>query len=87
MTTMTAAKFTPGAWHVASTGNHQGLVISETGANVAVTYDKADAPLVAAAPDFLHACRDALALLRDPDADANHANALEARLASLLSNF
>jgi len=38
-------------WHAASTGNHQGLVIEETtGRNVAVTYDKADAPLIASAP-------------------------------------
>jgi hypothetical protein len=58
---MNAAKFTPGPWQAASTGNHQGLVISETGANIAVTYDKADAPLVAASPDLLQACRDALA--------------------------
>ena len=46
-------------WHVASTGNHQGLVVEEaTGRNVAVTYDKADAPLVSAAPDLLDALTD-----------------------------
>jgi hypothetical protein len=44
------------AWYVASTGNHQGLVIEEkTGRNIAVTYDKADAPLIAAAPELLGA--------------------------------
>ena len=44
-------------WFVSSTGNHQGLVIDETdGRNVAVTYDKADAPLIAAAPELLAAC-------------------------------
>ena len=38
-------------WYEASTGNHQGLVSEEgTGRDVAVTYDKADAALVAAAP-------------------------------------
>jgi hypothetical protein len=43
-------------WYVASTGNHQGLVIEETtGANIAVTYDKENAPLVAAAPRLLNA--------------------------------
>jgi len=47
---------TPGPWYEAKTGNHQGLVISEaTGANVAVAYDKKDAPLIAAAPDMLAA--------------------------------
>ena len=42
-------------WHVASTGNHQGLIISETGENIAVAYDKANAPLIAAAPKLLAA--------------------------------
>jgi hypothetical protein len=43
-------------WYVANTGNHQGLVIEETtGRNVAVAYDKADAPMLAAAPDLLAA--------------------------------
>lgn len=47
-------------WHVARTGNHQGLVIDDnTGKNIAVTYDKADAPLVAAAPALLEACERA----------------------------
>ncbi len=45
---------TPGPWYVGKTGNHQGLVIAEkTGANVAVAYDKADAPILAAAPQML----------------------------------
>ena len=45
-----------GSWYLASTGNHQGLVISEaTGASVAVVYDKADGSIVAAAPDMLAA--------------------------------
>lgn len=42
------------SWYAAETGNHQGLVIEEgTGRNVAVCYDKADAPIVAAAPAML----------------------------------
>ena len=46
----------PVSWYVASTGNHQGLVIDEAdGRNVAVTYDKKDAPLVAASPKLLAA--------------------------------
>lgn len=55
-------------WYTAETGNHQGLIIDEqTGANIAVTYDKAHAPLIAAAPELLaaleglrNACRQAL---------------------------
>ena len=47
----------PRKWFVASTGNQQGIVIDETdGRNVAVIYDKADAPIVAAAPELLAAC-------------------------------
>ena len=43
-------------WYVGSTGNHQGLVIEEeSGRNVAVAYDKKDAPLLAAAPELLKA--------------------------------
>jgi hypothetical protein len=44
-------------WYEAKMGNdHQGLVIEEaTGRNVAVAYDKVDAPLIAAAPDLLAA--------------------------------
>lgn len=44
------------SWYVGSTGNHQGLVVEETtGRNVAVAYEKADAPLIAAAPELLAA--------------------------------
>lgn len=47
---------TQGPWHVAKTGNHQGLIVAEgSGANIAVTYDKADAPLIAAAPELYEA--------------------------------
>lgn len=46
-------------WYVGKTGNHQGLVIEEgTGRNVAVAYDKADAQLLAAAPDLLATLKD-----------------------------
>jgi hypothetical protein len=46
-------------WYEAKTGNDQGLVIEEeTGRNVAVVYDKADAPLIAVAPELLEACKE-----------------------------
>jgi hypothetical protein len=49
-------KHTPGPWYEANTGNHQGLVISESSsADVCVTYDKQDAALIAAAPEMLEA--------------------------------
>ena len=48
-------------WHPAKTGNHQGLVIDDnTGANIAVTYDKAHASLVAAAPQLLRELKSAI---------------------------
>lgn len=47
----TQKPYTPGPWHVISTSNHQGLVISDTTHTyVAITYDEKDAPLVALAP-------------------------------------
>ena len=59
-------------WYESSTGNHQGLIISETtGENIAVTYDKRNAPLIAAAPELLTAAENALEffyfLMSDPD--------------------
>ena len=40
---MSNTKHTKGPWYEASTGSHQGLIISEaTGENVAVSYDKAN---------------------------------------------
>jgi hypothetical protein len=49
-------KHTKGPWYESNTGNHQGLVISESdGSNICVTYDKANARLIAAAPKMLEA--------------------------------
>lgn len=47
---------TPGEWYTACTGNHQGLICSYTGENIAVAYDKKDAPIITAAPGLLRAC-------------------------------
>lgn len=50
-------------WYTAKTGGDQGLIVEEgTGRNVAVAYDKKDAPLLAAAPDLLEACRGLMAM-------------------------
>lgn len=56
---------TPGPWYEAGTGDHQGLIISEANASVAVTYDKKDARLIAAAPDLLDALCMALPFVED----------------------
>jgi len=43
-------------WYEAKMGNHQGLIVDEkTGANIAVVYDKKNAPLIAAAPELAEA--------------------------------
>lgn len=45
-------------WYVAKMDSHQGLIIDEAdGRNVAVAYDKKDAPLLAAAPTMLEAMK------------------------------
>jgi hypothetical protein len=55
-------KHTKGPWDVASTGNHQGLVVAEnTGENIAVTYCKSNARLIAASPEMLEALESVLA--------------------------
>ena len=48
-------------WYAAETGNHQGLIICEkTGNTIAVAYDKANAPLLALAPQLQDSHRDLL---------------------------
>lgn len=48
-------------WYASkSAGSHQGIVADEeTGKSIAVTYDPADAPLIAAAPTMLAALQAA----------------------------
>jgi len=56
----------PKTWYACNTGNNQGCVgEEETGRTVAVTYDKEDAALVAAAPDLLASVQNVL----DADGD------------------
>jgi len=49
--------YSPGPWYEANTaGDHQGLVISEnTGENIAVSYDKKNAALIAKSPEMVEA--------------------------------
>ena len=54
MTNARKQEWTPGPWYASSTGNHQGLIISEkSGANIAVTYDAKDAPRIVACVNLL----------------------------------
>ena len=61
-------KNTPGPWFEGNTGNHQGIIYHEnTGEAIAVSYDKKNARLIAAAPDLYFACRAALLTLEDDE--------------------
>jgi hypothetical protein len=54
-------KWTPGPWIGQNTNSEQGLIYAERdGRNVAVSYDKKDTSLIAAAPDLYEACEMAL---------------------------
>jgi hypothetical protein len=80
------------SWYEAKTGNDQGLVIEEeTGRNVAVTYDKADARLVAAAPELLDRLIEAADYIDDQgdekdDDELHFINELRAAIAKALGN-
>lgn len=56
-------------WHVAKTGDHQGLICSSAGDNIAVSYRSEDAPLIAAAPDLLVALEEVLRDVATPTSD------------------
>jgi len=62
---MSINRITPAPWHSANVSGDQGLIIGDNGKNVAVAYDKVDAPLIAAAPDLLAALRIACAALEE----------------------
>ena len=51
---MKTSGHTRGPWYESETGTHQGLIVNEeTGENVAVSYDKDNARLIASAPEML----------------------------------
>lgn len=54
------------SWHVANFDNihNQALIVDEhTGENIAIAYDKDNAPLIAEAPNLLKACEDVLDII------------------------
>ena len=60
-------------WYESKTGNHQGLIIDEiTGDNIAVSYDKKHAAMIAAAPDLLKASKMATRWIGKMIADNGH---------------
>ncbi len=65
---------TPREWHESKTGNHQGLILDETGSTIAVCYDKANAPIIVQAVNSYAALVAALELavryLEYPDVEA-----------------
>jgi type II secretory pathway component GspD/PulD (secretin) len=66
-------------WYETSTSNHQGVVAEEeTGRTVAVAYDKADALLIAAAPDLLAALEGLLEGLTPSQAPSRQRAACDA---------
>ena len=75
----------PETWYSAKTGNDQGLIISaKDGRNIAVAYDKADAPLIARAPDMEQALRLCVKALADyTDGPEHEQAALDAARAAL----
>lgn len=53
---MSAQHTPPKEWRAVNVTGHQGLIVCDrTGANIAVSYDKEHAPLLASAPELLAA--------------------------------
>lgn len=62
------------------------VIITAHGNHYAPTFDPAAAKLIQAGPVLLAACRDALALLTNPDADSFMADAVIETLQRAISN-
>jgi hypothetical protein len=66
MTMETTQETTPTWYYCESAGGHQGLIADEqTGKTIAVSYDKVNAPLLAAAPKMLKALENIQELAQD----------------------
>lgn len=85
---------TPGPWRVVPfrEGDSPGIcsadgvhVCNVDGYGTLGETDSINARLIASAPDLLAACREALALLEDPDSDQFGADAVEARLRAVIT--
>jgi len=60
------------SWYAPKSSNHQGTIVNEgDGRTVAVAYDKADAPLIAAAPELLEALQTILSYHDKDEIDDN----------------
>ena len=55
----------PTRWIATLNGAGQGLIYSDTGADVAICFDPKDAKLIAAAPELLEALNDLLTVTMD----------------------
>jgi len=65
-------------WYAANTGNHQGLIIDEeSGRSIAVSYEKEDANLIAAAPELLKACELALEVHPTKNSQEDYVSAIK----------
>jgi hypothetical protein len=96
---MSGAKHSPGRWtavHSPKGTLHVGPIVgSPSGVVAFISYDgaprgdstetRANALLIAAAPELLEALREAHELLTDPDGDEFKATALEVRIGALLA--
>lgn len=67
--------YTKGPYHVAQTGNHQRLIVSEDGENIAVSYEAKNADLLASAPELYEACKKAVTFLNNYLAGYDNADA------------
>lgn len=73
-------------WYQSKASGGQGLVICEaTGANIAVVYDKAHTPLIAAAPALLAAAEDFIAEL-DSSGDFENWEGVKAKLRAAIQD-
>ena len=77
-------KHTPGPWEPSGNDGHGIVIVESKWGSIArimrvgcAVQEAANAALISAAPDMLEACREALALLGNPDADSTDADRVE----------